>query len=156
MAEVTLGTNSYVSESEATAYFDIRMHGDAWGEADTGAKQKALLTACLFLDGHIRWQGCKVDRDQSLEWPRTLAGDTAFVETPRAVKVAQMELAFLLLQNDLAALPDTAGFSEIQVDTLRLKVNPQDRQQIIPDNVFALVSHLGRRAGGLGVVSLGR
>lgn len=156
MPEVISGTNSYVSEAEAEQHFSMRLYSDAWDNAETASKQKALIMARMLLDGHMRWKGFKNAPDQALEWPRKdipgLEPDTV----PQAVKTGQMELALVLLQEDLTAIPDTTGFSEIKVGKINLKVDPTDRQEVIPDNVLALVSHFGCRANGFGTVNLGR
>lgn len=156
MPTVTKGTNSYVSEAEATAYFGNRLHSETWTGAVEADRQKALLTACRMLDGRIAWKHVKAEAGQSLEWPRLGFPDIEADTVPQAVQDAQCELALLLLGSDLAALPETGGFSRIKVDTVEMDIDRADRPKPIPDTVFALVSHLGGRRGNLGSVSVNR
>jgi len=156
MAEVLTGSNSYVTEDEATAYFEDRLHADAWTSASTDNQAKALVTAAVLLDRHIVWQGAKASPDQGMEWPRLGIPGIASDTTPKAVKVAQMELALVLLAKDTTALPDTAGMKSIQADTIKIEMDPDDRVKVIPDQVFALVASYGFRSGGLRSISLRR
>ena len=136
-------TNSYVTEAEAATYFGERLYATTWTGASEADQQKALLMARRLLDLHISWKGTPTDEDQALAWPRE--GVTGFDndEVPEAVKTAQLELALLLLGTDLTALPDTAGFRSVQVDTIKLEVAAGDRNKIIPAPVLALLSPVG-------------
>ena len=156
MAEVLTGSNSYVTTEEAAAYFADRLHADAWTSASADDRGKALVTAAVLLDRHIVWQGAKASPDQGMEWPRLDIPGIASTTTPQAVKVAQMELALVLLAKDTTALPDTAGMKSIQADTIKIEVAPDDRVKVIPDQVFALVAPSGFRSGGLRSISLRR
>lgn len=156
MAGVLTGTNSYVTVDEATVYFADRIHADAWTSASADNQAKALVTAAVLLDRHIVWQGAKASPAQGMEWPRLGIPGIAPDTTPKAVKVAQMELALVLLTKDTTALPDTAGMKSIQADTIKIEVDPGDRVKVIPDQVFALVVSYGFRSGGLRSISLRR
>jgi hypothetical protein len=156
MAEVLTGSNSYVTEDEASDYFEDRLHADAWTSANADNQAKALVTAAVLLDRHIVWQGAKASPDQGMEWPRLCIPGITFTTVPKAVKVAQMELALVLLAKDTTALPDTAGMKSIQADTIKIEVDPDDRVKVIPDQVFALVASYGFRSGGLRSISLRR
>ncbi len=102
---LTKGTNSYVTEAEATAYVADRLHADAWTEATEGNRQKALLMACKLLDGHILWTGYKTDDAQALAWPRIGVTGVTMDVVPASVGIAQMELALILLKTDVTARP---------------------------------------------------
>lgn len=136
-------TNSYVPEAEAAGYFAERLYASAWTGAATEDQQKALLMARRLLDLHMTWRGYPASDGQALSWPRVgiLGVDGNVI--PEPVKVAQMELALVLLGTDLTALPDTAGFKSIQVDTIKLDVDAWDRIKVIPPTVLSLLSHLG-------------
>ena len=114
------------------------------------------MTAAVLLDRYIVWQGAKASPDQGMEWPRLDIPGVTSTTTPQAVKVAQMELALVLLAKDTTALPDTAGMKSIQADTVKIEVDPGDRVKVIPDQVFALVAPYGFRSGGLRTISLQR
>ncbi len=134
---------SYVTTAEAEAYFlTERLYSDKWTDADSADKAKALLMSRRILDFQVKWNGTKSDEDQVLEWPRD--GKT---EIPGAVKMAQMELALVLLDADTTALPDGAGYNVLKVGPIEMNMNPEDRQGVIPEKVFALVSHLGTMRG---------
>ncbi|QLA18956.1 DnaT-like ssDNA-binding protein [Desulfolutivibrio sulfoxidireducens] len=157
MPTVTKGTNSYVTEAEATAYFADRLHADAWTEATEGNRQKALLMACKLLDGHILWTGYKTDDAQALAWPRIGVTGVALDVVPASVGIAQMELALILLKTDVTALPDTAGIKSLEVaGAVKLDMNPADRVKVIPDQVFSLVCGYGTRTGGLRSITVRR
>lgn len=140
-------TNSYVTEAEASAYFDERLYATAWTGADEEDQQKSLLMSRRLLDLHISWKGSPVVEDQALAWPRTGLAGVADDEIPEAVKTAQFELALLLLGTDLTALPATAGFTSIQVDTIKLDVAAGDRNKIIPATVTAILAPFGSLRG---------
>jgi len=157
MPTVTKGTNSYVSEAEATAYFADRLHADAWTAATEGNRQKALIMACKLLDGHIVWAGYKTDDAQPLQWPRIGVTGIAMDVVPASVIMAQMELALILLKTDVTALPDTAGIKSLEVaGAVKLSMDPADRVKVIPDSVFALVCGYGTRTGGLRSITVRR
>jgi hypothetical protein len=75
---------------------------------------------------------------------------------PQEIKDAQCELALYLLGTDPQAVPDTAGFSEIEVEgAVRLKIDKKDRTATIPMHVWRMVQHLGAKKGS-GTVRLMR
>ena len=155
MPTVTQGTNSYISEADATAYFAERLHASDYTGADEADQQKALLMACRFLDSRMIWMGIKADDDQALQWPRSGCLDRNRVSIdddvyPQELKDAQCELALILIGQDTAKPPDTAGFVSIEVESITLEIDKADRPKIIPDSVFELISHLGIRAGARG------
>lgn len=156
MPDITAGQNSYVDLATADAHFDSRLHADAWTAATDDTKEKALLMAAILLDGHIRWNGAKAFPDQPLEWPRVGLSWIPAGTVPKSVQLAQMELALLLITKDTTALPDTAGFKSMTVDSLKMEIAPSDRVKAIPDAVFALVQGYGSRAGGLSSITLTR
>jgi len=93
--------NSYVTLTEAEAYFADRLRVDAWTSASAADKEKALLTACRHLERHRYWDGggpAFTDPHQRLAFPRkrdtNAAGDYII---PQPVKDAQCEEALALL-----------------------------------------------------------
>lgn len=101
---LTVGTNSYLTVAEASAYLSRRLHAEAWaGVVTTGApfvpsREVALLHAATLLES-LPWAGDKSDPDQALSFPRN--GDA---DAPQAVKDAQAEIALWLLTFDHEAL----------------------------------------------------
>jgi hypothetical protein len=166
--------NTYISLNDAETYMEGRLHTTTWdGETDAN-KNAALVQATRILDRYVNWLGYKSDQDQALAWPRwgicydcaqyyecaaewygndpyltfSVASDTI----PQEIKDAACELALYLLGTDPQAVPDTAGFSEIEVEgAIRLKIDKRDRASTIPGHVWDMVRHLGSRKGGANV-----
>ena len=150
-------SNSYVTEAEATTYFANRLYADAWASATAEDKQKALLMARTLLDFHIIWSGYPTDDTQPLQWPRIGVTGIALDAVPESVKIAQMELALILLSQDTTAMPANPGVKRQTVDVITEEFFAgADKAKPIPDRVFQLIAVYGRRAGGLGSVSLTR
>lgn len=82
---------SYVTISEANTYFAERLHTDAWDEAPTTDKTKALAMATRHID-RLDFTNSKTDDDNALEFPR---GDQTAV--PRDIEDACCEIALDLL-----------------------------------------------------------
>lgn len=142
-------SSSYVKEADANAYFSSRLYATAWTEAHVEDQKKALIMATRFLDQSFSWRGEPAKATQALAFPRTGIKGVAPDRVPTAIQTAQLELALLLLKTDLTALPETAGFTSIQVDSIRLEVNPLDRNKLIPDGIAALVAPYGTLHGEL-------
>lgn len=64
-----VGVNSYISVQDADAYFADRLDADAWENADSETKAKALITATKRIDAQ-RFQGIPKDPQQALQFPR--------------------------------------------------------------------------------------
>lgn len=69
---ITVGTDTYVSVTDASTYFKLAIHADAWFSASSVDKEKALATATRSLDRQD-WQGEKYQEapTQGLEFPRS-------------------------------------------------------------------------------------
>lgn len=136
---LTVGTNTYVTLTEADTYFSTHLQADAWTGATTGTRTAALLQACRALD-RLHYVGFHPQRSQALQWPRygstTWTGSTTFSGivdnrgwdmpggvVPQDIKDAQCEEALALLQ--MAADPDAIsremtqrqGVTRVQVGT---------------------------------------
>lgn len=74
---VTVGTNSYISVADATAYFSERLYASAWTGANADDQAKALIMATKRIDRQ-KIRGIKAVSNQTLEFPRTVYayGDT--------------------------------------------------------------------------------
>lgn len=97
-----VGTNSYVDEAEADAYFADSINSAAWDASSSSTKNKALISATRYLDRQL-WQGVKTVDTQDLEWPRTGAFCNGVQVDPNTVpdriKEAQMEMAQKLISS---------------------------------------------------------
>lgn len=151
--------NSYVSLSDADVYFGTRLFSDVWTSAVEATKQKALIQAARTLDNYIAWFGVKADSDQTMQWPRRFVYETQLVNSiaeqvelvnviPTDVVNAQCELSIYLLESDRTALPDTAGFSELNIaGAVSFKVDNNTKPALIPSIVFQLVGKYGSKKG---------
>ena len=142
MATITVGSTSYISATDADAYFEGRLYADKW-TAST-AQDVALLHAASLLDSQISWMGQPLAESQPMAWPRKLPIAQADVNyIPSCIAEAQAELALYLLGTDPTATPKTAGYKTLQVDTLKLEINAADRPAVIPPHVAAMLAPLG-------------
>lgn len=91
MAELIVGTNTYIDLAGADEYFDGSLNSGAWDSADETIKKKALISAARAIDRQIL-SGEKFDADQAMALPRYITTrDTE--EVPQEVKDAQCEEA---------------------------------------------------------------
>ena len=131
------GANSFVSESEMTAYCDARLNATIWTEAESQAAALVEATRELTL---LPYVGTRVTTTQALAWPRDFAinPDTPSVEylgniellyfadtvVPQRVKDATCELALQFLKagsSDVAAVDTNQGVIEKSVGPLTTK-----------------------------------
>lgn len=98
--------NTYVTQEQFLSY--CTSVGDtAHEDLDQDQLDAALVRAARWLDRYsLRWVGSKSSRDQGLSWPRVNAVDSegfsySTDEVPRAVKLAQMAIAVLNINNAL-------------------------------------------------------
>lgn len=82
---------SYATIPEAQAYFDGRLHTEAWDDSDDPTRTKGLCQATTIID-RLNFLGCKAVVAQALQFPR----DTDTV-VPDDIKNATAELALALL-----------------------------------------------------------
>jgi len=82
---------SYASQSEADVYFLTRLNSEAWDDATSADKDKALGQATNIID-RLNFLGCKTVDTQENQFPR--ATDTV---VPKDVKDASIEIALALL-----------------------------------------------------------
>lgn len=100
---VTVGVDSYVDESELTAYAAAR------GITITAGDESILLIRAMDYIETYPFSGIKVDDDQPLQWPRYDAYDSQekllvdFDVVPEKVKRAQMEGAIRASAGNLLA-----------------------------------------------------
>lgn len=145
-------TNSYVTQAEATAYFDDRMHASAWIAFND--KDKVLITASQMLDWFFNWKGTKASSTQFMQWPRSEAyrpDGTLIVETilPPELKIAVYELALVSLSTDRMQDDPLAGIGELKAGSLKIKAGPekpnQTNKKSIPQKVHKILSEISNR-----------
>ncbi len=83
--------NQYATISEADTYFAGRLNVDAWDDANTTNRNKALIEATTRID-RLNFYGAMTETDQTLQFPRD--DDTDY---PDDIKYACAEIAFALL-----------------------------------------------------------
>lgn len=142
--------NSYVSVDDADIYHEKRLHITDWSSSTGSTKEAALMWATSLLDRMVDWDGTKYTSTQALRWPRSgiydVDGYSIDSDTiPQFLKDATAEYARLLIATDLTAVNDLAGFSEIKVDVIQLKIDKWDRTKTLPDPVWNMVKNYGKR-----------
>ncbi len=100
---IIVGTNSYVTEAEATAYFADRVGYTSWTAYVN--KVQALISATQVLDLYCEWYGWPISEDQLLAFPR----GPLWEDVPVAVKNSQCEIAYLIsVTGSVDLVPDDA------------------------------------------------
>lgn len=154
--------NSYVTVAEATAYFDDRVHADAWGTFEN--QEGALITASQMLDWYVKWKGYRSSTTQSMLWPRTGVvrkdGTGVAVDIiPQELKVAVYELALSSLEDDRTLDSSMAGIEQVKAGSLMVKASAggydSTKADTIPEKVWMILSDLYSR-GDVSVVRLMR
>lgn len=90
--------NSYVTLEEANAYLNVK-YGFNWSTYDDDKKKLLLVNATREIDKR-EYQGCRLEKDQTLKFPRLIGCKETNQEL---VKQAAMELA------DCISLSNTPG-----------------------------------------------
>ena len=145
------GINSYVSVSEANAYFENRLGATAWDETDDGVKSQALVTATSILDS-FDWLGLAASESQNLAFPRVgayydpkLGFNVSIGEgTPNRISIATIELALHLLQNP-EVIEDSGFVKALSVSGISLSDIRSPNK--IPGNVRSLINPLLSNSG---------
>jgi hypothetical protein len=128
---LVVGTNTYINEADADAYFLARANS-TWAGASTTAKEAGLIRATSYLDAHYagQWVGAVADSSQALAWPRSGAIDRNgnsidSADIPDQIEDATCELAVRALGvDDLEADIDAGGQVKRQkVGTLEIEYN---------------------------------
>lgn len=107
---LAVGTNTYVSLEDASAFLDDSASGAPWAELDEDTQNRCLLTATRLLERQC-WNGTKTDPVQVMQHPReglvNKNGEAVDSSTvAQEVIDAECELAFLISQD---ADQETAG-----------------------------------------------
>lgn len=144
-----IASNSYATVSQGDAYHDARLFVTDWTGAETTTQEAALVWATRTLDMHFDWQGSKFTLEQALRWPRfgALDRDGELIDSdilPPSLIDGVSELARLLIITDRTIESGTEGLEKLKVDVIELTFDKLDRIQTIPDEVYQMVSHLGR------------
>jgi len=159
---LTVGTNSYVSEADATTYFETRIDSSNWTSATTANKEAALVTATQLIDNNA-WIGYAVSSTQALAWPRKeavywdnrLQLEITFTssETPDLVKTAVYEQALHFIDNEDLLQGKTQTYESISVGSISLSDSNNDvgRTSITPAYIMKPLRPLIRRGVNVGM-----
>lgn len=127
---ITVGTNTYLSLSDADAYWSDR-NNSTWSAAEDADKEKALREATQYIDGAYEFIGEITVITQTLAWPRAgaevLHGNLKGVYynntvIPPQVESACAELALEALSTRLREAQERGGrIKREKVDTLEVE-----------------------------------
>lgn len=154
--------NSYVTQAEATLYFNDRAHASAWTSATN--KDELLILSSQMLDWYMTWKGYRMTTTQGMQWPRTevyrpSGSEVADDEIPKEVKIAVYELALSSIDGDRTEDSALAGISQVKVSTLMVKAGPggsdSTDEKTIPRKIRMILKELILR-GSMSVVRLVR
>ncbi len=159
---VVVGTDSYATIDEATAYFAARLNSSAWTAASDANKETALKQATRMLDSFVDWIGVRTEPTQALAWPRCAASDAvellvrdgaaiASDEIPEAVKQATCEQALHLLSFDPTRPQSLAvkGFKTAGAAGMTVEADKTARPDMLASMAIAILeAGLGRLRAG--------
>lgn len=117
-------SNSYLSLTEAQAYWESRLFTDSWDDSD--GQEAALMWATRLMDAAFIWTGVAASSSQALGWPRVgmlTRNGFAIAETeiPTDLKNATAELAGSLSAEDI-----TESNEILRLGLTGVKVGPVD------------------------------
>ncbi|MCG7852759.1 MAG: hypothetical protein MIO92_09575 [Methanosarcinaceae archaeon] len=144
-------SNSYCSAATGDVYHEEhRLHVSDWTSATDDEKEISLKWATWIIDDLVEWNGYKYNTTQALEWPRGGVSnkDGTYIETdeiPLWLQFATAELGRYLIANDRTQESKTRGFSWLKAGSLSMQVNKTDRIWTIPDSVWDMIKHYGRK-----------
>jgi hypothetical protein len=149
-------SNSYVSIATIDAWTLTNPHDDTWSALTDPQKNGYAVMSCRVLNEQIDWDGWQTDDEQSLDLPRSGMVDKNGNsidddEIPSEVQNAQCELARLLVESDRTADPDTAGFKEIGVGSIKLIIDKADRVPVLANAVWNMVQWFGVKTNPKGI-----
>lgn len=136
-----LGPNSYLTEAEANAYFDLHFTPNPFLSA---TNPRVLLThSTRLLDFYMDWDGVRKQDEtlQSLDWPRWDVMDVLSTIIPIRVKDAVCELASYLAINGVST--DLAEINKIRVGPITLDLDSDGSGFLLPPQVTRMLNHLG-------------
>ena len=149
--------NSYTTLARASVYFSGRLNSTVFTAAASATQETAAQHATRTLDQWVDWKGFRATEDQNLRVPRfgVVDPDGYVFDSdiiPDWLQDATAELMLFLMESDRTSEPDTKGFSELAVGSLKLVIDKQDRDSatVLPDTVLAIIEFYGdvRQRGG--------
>ncbi|WP_342235238.1 DnaT-like ssDNA-binding protein [Inquilinus sp. OTU3971] len=141
---VTVGTNSYISAADATAYFADRLYAAEWTAASSGDKDKALIMAARQID-RLAFLGQIATAGQAMAWPRTGVTDRegrtiSSTTVPQAVKDAQCEVALATLRDDPTADDGNRNVRRLKAGSVELEYSGAAPTRVLPDIAASILA----------------
>ena len=139
---LTVGTDTYISLTDANAYFNNGLHAVDW--ANGGSKcEPALRMAAKAVDRE-NYLASIATTSQTMAWPRSGVVDSEGREipntvVPQAIKDAQCELAYYYLTNDPTEDDATRNVRRMVADTVVMEYDGRAPVRRVPDIVMALI-----------------
>lgn len=145
--------NTYVSQADATLYFEKSLYAAAWTAATSGNKDIALAMATRLIDDYFRFDGRAISSTQALKFPRyDIYNSSGYLiqaaTLPQALKDATAEMAQWLISSDRTAEADDMGFAKLKVGNLELVPDANDRAGVIPSVVIQMLAAFARPVSG--------
>lgn len=113
-------------------------------------KEKSLIWATSLFDSLMVWNGVVRTLTQRLRFPRygVMDPDARYYDPdtiPEILQVATAEMGLVLLERNKFKLPGILGqgVSSVTLGPLRADVDSKQQEDIIPQNILALLSGLG-------------
>lgn len=149
--------NSYVTLTEAAAYYDERLSATLWDDASADDRARAVIMATRAIDDTYRFAGWRTTSLQALKWPRTNVWDEDGEEyatnvTPELVKRATLELALKMLTDSVGGTDSLAGsgleqFRRAKVGPMEVEIDKGFSASSMPDHVRRILAPLLESAG---------
>jgi len=137
--------NTYVTEAEATSYFDSKYGFTLWA-AETD-KDGALQSAAQQLDTQCTWYGYPVDTNQDRAFPRTPDADP----TPQEVKDAQCEIAYAIVETGSTVTDGGDALTKLKAGSVELEFKATSTgNPLVNSLTTSLLSQFGLCMGGGG------
>lgn len=121
-----VGTNTFVSLSDANTYFDGRLYATDWDNATDTEKEGALIEATIHLN-QLDYYGERADTTtpQALKFPRAnlpyIDGyQPSDSEIPTEIKNATCEEALAILKNDPLSLKSIDEYESVKLGDINV------------------------------------
>jgi len=126
MATITVGTNSYITTEELTAYASNR------GITITGDASILLIKAMDVIESK-NYSGYKTDSAQALSFPRYGISEAYDNIVPTQVKTAQCMLSIAIGEGaDFGAMDDLSAFGSVQLGVIKVDTSGRGRVPLPP------------------------
>lgn len=119
--KVTIDTNEYdvyATVSDADNYFAVT-YGNEWSSVASTTKPKLLISATKYIDRQ-NWQGDKVDKEQSLQFPRIINEEQT---DDNLLMEACCEIAMSFYNNNTSLSMDISNLQNVKLGDSSISFN---------------------------------